>query len=61
MFDAGFGPELDRLLQVTTRDLSADGGGTDGGGGGGAVQHVAVGATHPATTLAMCAEAAFYF
>ena len=24
MFDAGFGPELDRILAITTRDLSAD-------------------------------------
>jgi len=58
MFAAGFGAELDRVLAITTRDLAADeavaarrvAGGGDGDAAAAAprVQHVAVGATHPA-------------
>ena len=59
MFAAGFGAELDRVLAITTRDLAADeavaarrgAGGGDGAAAAAAaprVQHVAVGATHPA-------------
>lgn len=47
MFDAGFGPELDHVLGITTRDLSADPRPDQTG----AVQHLAVGATHPVETL----------
>ena len=48
MFDAGFGPELDTVLKITTRDLSADPkASADAAFAGGAVQHLAVGATHP--------------
>ena len=43
MFDAGFGPELDAVLKITTRDLAAD----PRARGTGCVQHLAVGATHP--------------
>ena len=43
MFDAGFGPELDAVLAITTRDLAAD----PRARGSGCVQHLAVGATHP--------------
>ena len=49
MFDAGFGPELDAVLKVTTRDLSADA----RADASGAVQHLAVGATHPQSALAL--------
>ena len=45
MFEAGFGPELDAVLKVTTRDLSADP--RAAANGMGCVQHLAVGATHP--------------
>ena len=50
MFDAGFGAELDAVLGITTRDLSADSRATAAGA---AVQHLAVGATHPEGTLAL--------
>ena len=47
MFEAGFGPELDAILKVTTRDLSADA----RADASSAVQHLAVGATHPESAL----------
>jgi superfamily II DNA/RNA helicase len=50
MFDAGFGPELDKVLTVTTRDLAAD---PNADASGAAVQHLAVGATHPESTIAL--------
>lgn len=56
MFEAGFGEELDRLLAITTRDLSADiRAAADAAISRTAarVQHVAVGATHPAAALAL--------
>uniref|UniRef100_A0A7S2BW37 RNA helicase n=1 Tax=Haptolina brevifila TaxID=156173 RepID=A0A7S2BW37_9EUKA len=49
MFEAGFGPELDRVLQITTRDLAAD----PRPDASGAVQHLAVGATHPESALVL--------
>ena len=49
MFEAGFGPDLDAVLTVTTRDLSADA----RADASSAVQHLAVGATHPASARAL--------
>ena len=49
MFEAGFGADLDAVLKVTTRDLSAD----KRADVCGAVQHLAVGATHPQSALAL--------
>merc|ERR1719247_1647699 len=43
MFEAGFGPDLDKVFRVTTRDLPDED----------VVQHLAVGATHPATAQAL--------
>uniref|UniRef100_A0A7S0ITF9 ATP-dependent RNA helicase n=1 Tax=Calcidiscus leptoporus TaxID=127549 RepID=A0A7S0ITF9_9EUKA len=57
MFEAGFGDELDRILRITTRDLSADpraaAASKAPGGGLLRVQHVAVGATHPKSALVL--------
>lgn len=50
MFEQGFGPELDKILAITTRDLSHDVRALEEGRG--RVQHLAVGATHPAEALA---------
>jgi len=43
MFEAGFGPDLDKVFRVTTRDLQDED----------VVQHLAVGATHPASAQAL--------
>lgn len=51
MFDAGFGADLDAMLKITTRDLSADSGAEARTSN--AVQHLAVGATHPQSALAL--------
>lgn len=55
MFEAGFGPELDKILGITTRDLSSDQRAQAllGAAGGATpqVQHLAVGATHPEGAL----------
>ena len=53
MFDAGFGPELDAVLKITTRDLAADVRASSGNLGTGSVQHLAVGATHPESARAL--------
>ena len=53
MFDAGFGPELDAVLKITTRDLAADPRASSGTLGTGSVQHLAVGATHPESARAL--------
>ncbi|KAL1503692.1 hypothetical protein AB1Y20_012165 [Prymnesium parvum] len=49
MFEAGFGGELDQILSITTRNVSAD----KRTEGGQRVQHLAVGATHPEAALAL--------
>ena len=49
MFDAGFGADLDAVLKVTTRDLALDARADRSA----AVQHLAVGATHPAGAVAL--------
>ncbi|EOD41633.1 helicase [Emiliania huxleyi CCMP1516] len=56
MFEAGFGDELDKLLAITTRNLAADPRAAAAAAAGRAaarVQHVAVGATHPAAAVAL--------
>ena len=53
---AGFGDELDKLLAITTRNLAADPRAAAAAAAGRAaarVQHVAVGATHPAAAVAL--------
>jgi superfamily II DNA/RNA helicase len=52
MFDAGFGDDLDAVLKITTRDLSADLSAADTRTSN-FVQHLAVGATHPESALAL--------
>ena len=53
MFEAGFGPELDKLLSITKRDLSADPRAATLQGAAATVQHLAVGATHPEGALTL--------
>ena len=57
MFEAGFGDELERILSITTRDLSADSRAAEAAAQGMRVQHVAVGATHPEKAKALYATA----
>ena len=56
MFDAGFGAELEKLLQITTRDLSEDPRAAAAAADGARVQHIAVGATHPQAARALYAR-----
>ena len=55
MFNAGFGPELDAVLKITTRDLRADprAARASAAASAGCVQHLAVGATHPEDARAL--------
>jgi len=56
MFEAGFGDELERILSITSRDLSADPRASADAAiarTAARVQHVAVGATHPPAAIAL--------
>eukprot|EP00966_Prymnesium_polylepis_P213891 4953556-Prymnesium_polylepis.1 len=51
MFEAGFGPELDKVLTITKRNLHADE--NAAAEGLERVQHLAVGATHPKAAMVL--------